>query len=369
VPTKTAQQSSPRTRVRHQFDSPWKDILDAYLPQFIEFFFPELYPLIDWSKGYDMLDKELQAIINNKKMGKRFVDKLVRVTLRDGNKKWLLIHIEVQAGRETHFEKRLFVYYYRLVDRYDLPIMTLVVLADDNPSWRPHSYQETVGNKEVLRFNFETVKLLDYKEQIERLEQSDNPFGLVVAAHLGALSTQNDPQARLIFKLSLAKKLFKRGFDKDQVVKLYKFIDWVLALPEELEIRYNESIQQLVEEKSIMTYVTSGERIATKRGFEQGLLEGIEQGMEKGIEKGIARGIERGIEKGIERGIERGIEKGIERGKQDGERNLLLKLLQRKFSVMPEIYLQRLAQADTDKLLIWAERVAQVNRLEEVFEE
>jgi hypothetical protein len=360
VPTKTAQQSSPRTRVRHQFDSPWKDILDAYLPQFIEFFFPELYPLIDWSKGYDMLDKELQAIINNKKMGKRFVDKLVRVTLRDGNKKWLLIHIEVQAGRETHFEKRLFVYYYRLVDRYDLPIMTLVVLADDNPSWRPRSYQETVGNKEVLRFNFETVKLLDYKEQIERLEQSDNPFGLVVAAHLGALSTQNDPQARLIFKLSLAKKLFKRGFDKDQVVKLYKFIDWVLALPEELEIRYNESIQQLVEEKSIMTYVTSGERIAIKKGFEQGL--------EKGLQLGKQEGWEEGQQEGWQKGKQQGWQEGRQEGRQEGEYYLLLRLLKRKFSIVPERYLQLLTQADAEKLLSWGECIIEAKTLEEIFE-
>jgi flagellar biosynthesis/type III secretory pathway protein FliH len=163
----------------------------------------------------------------------------------------------------------------------------------------------------------------------------------VVAAHLGALSTQNDPQARLTLKLSLAKKLFKRGFDKDQVVKLYKFIDWILALPEELEIKYNESIQQLVEEKSIMNYVTSGERIATKRGFEQGLLQGIEKG----------------------------IEKGIERGKQDGERYLLSRQLQRKFSVIPERYLQLLAQADADRLLIWGERVVEASTLEEVFSE
>jgi hypothetical protein len=68
-------------------------------------------------------------------------------------------------------------------------------------------------------------------------------------------------------------------------------------------------------------------------------------------------------------GIERGIEKGIERGKQDGERYLLSRQLQRKFSVIPERYLQFLAQADADRLLIWGERLVEANSLEEVFAE
>jgi apolipoprotein N-acyltransferase len=60
---------------------------------------------------------------------------------------------------------------------------------------------------------------------------------------------------------------------------------------------------------------------------------------------------------------------GVARGKQDGERTLLLKLLQRKFSAIPERYLQLLTQADADMLLIWAERVVEVNNLEEIFGE
>ena len=44
------------------YDSPWKEMLDGYFPAFMAFFFPEAYRDIDWDRGYESLDKELQQI-------------------------------------------------------------------------------------------------------------------------------------------------------------------------------------------------------------------------------------------------------------------------------------------------------------------
>ena len=52
-----------RTPARDDFDSPWKDALQRYLPQFLAFFFPALAADIDWVRGYEALDKEFQQII------------------------------------------------------------------------------------------------------------------------------------------------------------------------------------------------------------------------------------------------------------------------------------------------------------------
>ena len=41
------------------FDSPWKEVLDRYFPAFLDFFFPNIHADIDWSRDYEMLDKEL----------------------------------------------------------------------------------------------------------------------------------------------------------------------------------------------------------------------------------------------------------------------------------------------------------------------
>ena len=40
-------------------DTPWKDILEAYFPQCLEFFFPDAHAQIDWERGFEFLDGEL----------------------------------------------------------------------------------------------------------------------------------------------------------------------------------------------------------------------------------------------------------------------------------------------------------------------
>src|SRR5438128_883875 len=123
-----------------EFDSPWKEALEVYFEPFRLFFFPGAHADIDWSRGYEMLDKELQQIVREGELGERVVDKLVKVWLRDGAERWVLIHIEVQSREESRFPRRMFVYHYRLFDRYDREVVSLAVLGDDRPGWRPSHF-------------------------------------------------------------------------------------------------------------------------------------------------------------------------------------------------------------------------------------
>src|SRR5262249_13707694 len=122
------------------YDSPWKEILDRYFERFLAFLFPQAHADIDWRHGYEMLDKELQKIVRQARQPKRYVDKLVKVWLRDGREEWLLIHVEVQSWREDDFARRMYVYNYRIFDRYDREVVSLAILADDNPTWRPSRF-------------------------------------------------------------------------------------------------------------------------------------------------------------------------------------------------------------------------------------
>jgi len=103
--------------VADSFDSPWKEVLETFFPQFMAFFFPAAHAEIDWSKPWKSLDQELQRIVRDAKLGRRLADKLIRVVLRDGRKLVILIHIEVQGDYDKNFEKRMFVYNYRFFDR------------------------------------------------------------------------------------------------------------------------------------------------------------------------------------------------------------------------------------------------------------
>lgn len=93
-----------------EYDSPWKNILNQFLPDFVSFCLPELAADIDWSRGYVSLDKELRAISRQQKAGKRIADALFKIWLKNGDEVWLLLHIEIQAQKEAHFPERKIIF-------------------------------------------------------------------------------------------------------------------------------------------------------------------------------------------------------------------------------------------------------------------
>ncbi|MEB3212466.1 MAG: hypothetical protein VKL39_13995 [Leptolyngbyaceae bacterium] len=61
---------------RADYDAPWKEAIKLYFQEFMLFFFPDLSPLIDWNQGYEFLDKELQQVVRDADLGRRWADKL-----------------------------------------------------------------------------------------------------------------------------------------------------------------------------------------------------------------------------------------------------------------------------------------------------
>jgi len=266
-------------RTRSRGDEGWKIILEIFLSDFLDFFFPHISQDIERGR-YAFLDSELQSLSRRVGTGKRITDRLVKVFLRSGEETWLLIHIEIQGEAVQNFEERLFIYSYRIYDRYRRDVVTVAVLADDNRDYRPDSFE--MGRWGCgHRFMFQSVKLQDYRDRIDELDKSTNPFAVVVLAHLRHQETKHNRKERLFWKLTLVKALDKKGFEKDTRNDLYIFIDWLMALPEPLEIEFNEEMKKYEEGKD-MTYVTSAERIGMKKGRLEGRLEGKLEGKQEG---------------------------------------------------------------------------------------
>jgi hypothetical protein len=259
----------PPVDPRDDYDSPWKDLLERWQRPFLEFFFPAIAADIDWSRGVVFLDKELQKVTRRAVVGRRYVDKLVQVWRQGGEETWVLIHTEVQGTADPGFARRIYTYHSRLMDRYARPVATLVILADERRGWRPRRYRHALwGCTAVLVFPM--VKLLDFRAREADLEASRNPFALVVLAQLAASATRRDPGARLVRKVGLTRRLYRLGLRGEEILSLYAFIDWVMALPEALEDDYHRAIES-VEEAQQMRYVTTAERIGMRKGLEQGL--------------------------------------------------------------------------------------------------
>jgi hypothetical protein len=78
------------------------------------------------------------------------------------------------------------------------------------------------------------------------------------------------------------KSLYDRGLDGEQVRLLFKFLDWVMVLPEESEEALSLDLAAFEREK-MMPYVSSIERIAEEKGRAKGKTEGKIEGMAEGM--------------------------------------------------------------------------------------
>lgn len=305
------------------FDSPWKEALEHYFPQFLQLLMPEMYREIDWQRPHEFLDKELQQVVRDTEAGRRHADKLVKVYTLDGSETWVLIHVEVQGRADRHFNARMYRYYYRLQDKYpQRRIASLAILTDQG---RHH----TLGRHEQrlwqthLSFSFPVVDLQQVGNDRRALENSTNPFAVVVMAQLEAHRTKGDAGARLVTKFTLMKRLYQHGFTRAEVLELLRLIDWMLELPPALEEKLEVQMARFEEEVK-MSYVTSFERIAEKRGMQQ--------------------------------------------GEVSGRAKMLLKLLVLKFGELPEGLVARVEEADLETLDCWAERVLTADSLHDIFD-
>ncbi len=271
------------------FDSPWKDILEAWFQEFMIFFFPHAAEDIDWDTGYEFLDKELQQVVRDADLGRRYADKLVKLWLKNGQAAYVLVHVEIQGQTDIGFAERMFVYNYRFYDRFRKPVVSLAVLADESPDWRPDRFDYGLWGSET-GIRFPVVKLLDYLKRLDMLEASENPFALATLAHLETQKTRQNPDMRFESKLRFVKSLYIRGWDRKKIILLFHFIDWVMRLPGHLEDRLWDTIHK-IEEEGKMSYISSVERIGYKRGLSEGIAQGVTQGVAQGVKQAIELGL------------------------------------------------------------------------------
>ena len=261
------------------FDSPWKEALDHYFESFVSLCLPTVHAAVDWSRGYEMLDKELQQIVPEADEGRRYVDKLAKVWLTSGEEEWLLVHVEVQTQDESDFARRMFVYHTRIRELYHKDVLSVALLADDRPGWKPQVYRyECMGLCRVT-FEFPAIKLLELSSDEANLLEKGGPFAVVVIAHLRALRTRKDDKSRQQSKLQLVKNLYEAGLGAEDVRKLFRLIDWLMRLPKALDIELWRSVRDFATEKQ-MPFVDIAEQMGLEKGRRKTTFELLETALQ-----------------------------------------------------------------------------------------
>jgi predicted transposase/invertase (TIGR01784 family) len=285
------------------YDSAWKDVIEKLFEQFLEFFFPHIHQDIDFAKGYEFLSQELRHIFPNGNVGKRYADEVVRIHLKDGSVKCLaiFIHIEVQGKKDKYFPERTYVYNYRIYDKKRegiTEVITLVLLTDENPNYRPDEYRVSRWGFE-LRMKYPLVKIIDYRldeEKKKLLETSANPMAMVVKAQLQSYEAKKiDPQNKFNVKFELIRECYRHGYTREQVLALLKFTDWLIRIPDEFQKQLIYKLDRL-EEENKMPYVASWEKMAREEGIQLGKKEGIQLGKKESYKEMAKKLIKKGID-------------------------------------------------------------------------
>jgi hypothetical protein len=300
------------------YDTPWKDAVTRYFPEFISFYFPDVYREINWSVPCVFLEQELAQIVRDAELGCRRVDKLVRVVRNDGAEKCVFVHVDVQGSFDKSFAERVYVYNYRIYDRYRGPVASLVVLADANARWKPAMFDyEVFGCRVSLRFP--VVKLNDYAPRLQQLLLDDNAFALITASHLLTQQTKGRDVERYIMKWQLARMLYDREWDRQRIVDLFNVIDWMMQIPPELQSQLMHDIEDFERNQTMQPYISSFER------------------------------------------------RGLERGRQEALSQLVALQLAKRFGTLPAAIEDRLRGATPGQLQAWGEAVLDAPTLESVF--
>ena len=210
----------------------------------------------------------------------------------------------------------MFIYAIRIFELFHQLPVSLAILCDGKRDWRPSSYSLTTPESS-LEFNFKAVKLLDYETQWSQLEQSRNPFAVVVMSHLKTRETKNSAIDRKPWKVRLVKRLYELGYDRSKVLNLFRFVDWVMILPEGLKRTFWDEMKTYEEERK-MPYITSVEEI------------------------------------------------GYDRGKTEEAQSLILRLLNRKLGVLPDRPIDRINKLCITRLESLGEALLDFNTIEDL---
>ncbi|KAA6438743.1 hypothetical protein FEM33_15925 [Dyadobacter flavalbus] len=258
--------------MRKKNDILLKSAFEEAFPDLLRFFFKDADTAFNMSRGFEFLDKELHELFPEleKQGGSRFVDMLVKVFTNDGGEKYMLIHIEIQAQNDPNFSKRMFQYFYRIYDRYNVPITALAVFTgtmpvDTSSTAFQYSYMDT-----SLDYKFRIYHILEHSEQ--QLLAMDNPFSLIVLAAQKALIADKVPQHELAeHRLTIAKALIKsKRYDNEQIRRFLFFLKTFIFIDNtEINRNFDKQIASLTGNEIAMGIIETIKMITKEETLEE----------------------------------------------------------------------------------------------------
>ena len=165
--------------MKPKYDMLWKSVVEELMADLLLFVEPGIEKELDLERGFEFLDKELAEMYPEpeKPSNTRVVDKLVKIFLRDGSERWILLHLEVQGNNDKDFARRMFEYYIRIFSKHGRPVAAIAVMTGKDGEKMPGAYEDRCLWMRT-RYEYKTLCITDYPDEV--LEASMNPFAAVL---------------------------------------------------------------------------------------------------------------------------------------------------------------------------------------------
>lgn len=245
-------------------DRIFKELLTVFFVEFVQLFLPDVAAYLD-PTSIEFLDKEVFSDVTAGE--KKEVDLLVKARFQEGEA-FFLIHVENQSKRQSDFPKRMFTYFARLHEKYNLPIYPVVLFSHNaSRSIEPHQYQVAFPGKTVLQFDYASIQLnrLSWRDYIS----TPNPVASALMAKM-KIAPKDRPKVRSeCLRLLATLKL-----DPARSQLIGGFITTYLKLSAVEMRQYEQEFAQLSpeEQETTMEMINSW----VKKGWEEGRQEGKE---------------------------------------------------------------------------------------------
>jgi hypothetical protein len=246
-------------------DANFKRLLTTFFHEFVTLFLPEVSAYLDPNTHVEFLDKEIFTDITAGE--RREVDLIAKVRFR-GQEAFFLIHIENQTSARSNFPGRMFRYFARLHEKYNLPVYPVALFSYDAPQRpEPNQYQVAFPDTTVLQFSYRVIQL--NRLSWRRFVTQPNP----VAAAL-MVKMKIAPKDRPKVKLECLRLLATLKLDPARSRLIGAFIDTYLNLTADEMKRYERAFARLTpeEKEATMDMVSRWEEKVIQKGMEHVVL-------------------------------------------------------------------------------------------------
>ena len=245
------------------FDNNWKEVIEKHVEEAVQFFLPKLHTQINWLLKPVFLEQEIRNIRRKTLKGrKKIVDKLIKVWLKTGEERWILIHIEIESSDEVGFNKRMFTYFSRAFDKYDVAIVALALLVGEKP---PPSFNKFEIDYFGTYLNYGYNSYVVAHQNEKDLLASPNIFALFILANLYTIQTKDDMQRRLELKKKMYELAVERNIPLETMDNLLIFVFQIMTLPIVEDKVFSKYIEQEEKKRNMTEIAYQKKRQQTQR--------------------------------------------------------------------------------------------------------